>query len=158
MTVLFWIDLCTALGHLGPLYNLSFLCMCVCVYLADNCDLTVTEFAAVYRWWKCVIYRRCCCSATKLCSTLLGPTDYSTSGFPVLHYLLEFAQTPVYWVGDAIPPSHPLLPHRRQKGVINGEENERKEKQNYLGTRNNINTFLKYISNMKYIYTWNSEG
>ena len=28
--------------------------------------------------------------------------------FPVLHDLLEFAQTHVYWVGDAIQPSHPL--------------------------------------------------
>ena len=26
----------------------------------------------------------------------------------VLHHLLQFAQTPVHWVGDAIQPSHPL--------------------------------------------------
>ena len=32
----------------------------------------------------------------------------STPGFPVLHHLLEFAQTHVPWVGDAIQPSHPL--------------------------------------------------
>ena len=32
----------------------------------------------------------------------------STPGFPVLHYLLEFAQTNVHWVGDAIQPSRPL--------------------------------------------------
>ena len=31
-------------------------------------------------------------------------------GFPVLHYLLEFAQTHVHWVGDDIQPSHPLSP------------------------------------------------
>ena len=35
--------------------------------------------------------------------------DCSTPGFPVLHYLPEFAQTHVNWVGDAIQPSHPLL-------------------------------------------------
>ena len=29
---------------------------------------------------------------------------------PVLHYLLEFAQTHAHWIGDAIQPSHPLLP------------------------------------------------
>ena len=29
---------------------------------------------------------------------------------PVLHCLLELAQTHVHWVGDAIQPSHPLLP------------------------------------------------
>ena len=31
-------------------------------------------------------------------------------GFPVLHYRLEFAQTHIHWVDDAIQPSHPLLP------------------------------------------------
>ena len=36
--------------------------------------------------------------------------DCSTPGFPVLHYLSELAQTHVHWVGDAIHPSHPLLP------------------------------------------------
>ena len=34
--------------------------------------------------------------------------DYSTSGFPVHHELLELAQTPVHRVGDAIQPCHPL--------------------------------------------------
>ena len=33
----------------------------------------------------------------------------STPGFPILHYLPEFVQTHVHWVGDAIQPSHPLL-------------------------------------------------
>ena len=33
--------------------------------------------------------------------------DCSIPGFPVLHYLPEFAQTHVYWVSDAIQPSHP---------------------------------------------------
>ena len=36
--------------------------------------------------------------------------DCSTPGFPVFHYLLEFAQTHVYWVNNAIQPSHPLSP------------------------------------------------
>jgi len=34
--------------------------------------------------------------------------DCSTSGLPVHHQLLEFTQTHVHWVGDAIQPSHPL--------------------------------------------------
>ena len=33
----------------------------------------------------------------------------STPGLPVHHQLLEFSQTHVYQVGDAIQPSHPLL-------------------------------------------------
>ena len=36
--------------------------------------------------------------------------DYSTPGFLVLHYLLEFAQTHVRWVGNAIQSFHPLFP------------------------------------------------
>ena len=35
--------------------------------------------------------------------------DCSTPGFPVHHQLLEFTQTHVHQVGDAIPPSHPLF-------------------------------------------------
>ena len=36
--------------------------------------------------------------------------NYSMPGFPVLHYLLEFTQTHVHWVSDAIQPSNPLSP------------------------------------------------
>ena len=36
--------------------------------------------------------------------------DCRTPGFPVLHYLPEFAQIHVHWVDDAIQPSHPLSP------------------------------------------------
>ena len=36
------------------------------------------------------------------------PEDCSTPGFPVLHYLLEFAQTHAHWISGAIQPSHPL--------------------------------------------------
>ena len=34
--------------------------------------------------------------------------DCSTPGLLVHHQLLEFTQTHVHWVGDAIQPSHPL--------------------------------------------------
>ena len=34
--------------------------------------------------------------------------DYNTPGSPVLHHLLEFAQTYIHWVSDTIQPSHPL--------------------------------------------------
>ena len=42
------------------------------------------------------------------CLTLWDLMACSTPGFPVLHYLLEFAQTNVHWVSDTIQPSHPL--------------------------------------------------
>ena len=50
-----------------------------------------------------------CCSVAKSCSILCNPKDCSMPGFLVLHYLLEFAQTHIHWVSDAIQPSHPLL-------------------------------------------------
>ena len=51
-----------------------------------------------------------CYSVTKLCPTLCNPMDCSPPGFPILHYLPEFAQTHVHWISDAIQPSHPLSP------------------------------------------------
>ena len=44
------------------------------------------------------------------CLTLCSPMNCSTLGFPIIHYLSEFAQTRVHWVNDTIQPSHPLPP------------------------------------------------
>ena len=41
--------------------------------------------------------------------SLCDPMDCSTPGFPAHYYLLEFAQTHVHKVSDAVQPSHPLL-------------------------------------------------
>ena len=60
--------------------------------------------------WSCFCRGNFCCSVTQLCPTLCHPVHYSTPGFCVLPYLLEFAQTHVRWVDDAVQPSHPLLP------------------------------------------------
>ena len=40
----------------------------------------------------------------------LRPDGLQHTRLPVLHYLLEFAQTHVHWVVDAIQSSHPLSP------------------------------------------------
>ena len=53
----------------------------------------------------------CCCSVAKPCMTICDPMNCSTPGFPVLHYLQEFAQIHDHWVAAAIQSSHPLLPH-----------------------------------------------
>ena len=50
----------------------------------------------------------CCCSITRSYLTLCDLMNYSTAGFPVLHYLHDFAQTHTHWVSDSIQPSHPL--------------------------------------------------
>ena len=64
-------------------------CVCVCV------------LESVYKYiymciYVCVYF--CCCSVTKSCLTLFDFVDCSTPGFPVLHYLLEFAQIHIHWV------------------------------------------------------------
>ena len=56
------------------------------------------------------LFHCCCCSIALSCLTLGDPTDCSTPGSSVLHYLSELAQTHVHWVSDAIQPSHPLSP------------------------------------------------
>ena len=50
----------------------------------------------------------CYCSVTKSHSTLCDPMDCSMTGYPVLHYFLEFSQTRVYGIDIAIQPSHSL--------------------------------------------------
>ena len=47
-------------------------------------------------------------SVTQLFPTFCNPMDCSMPGLPVHHQLLEFTQTHVHHVGDAIQPSHPL--------------------------------------------------
>ena len=44
----------------------------------------------------------CCSSVSKLGLTLCDPTDCNMPHFPVLHYLLEFAQIHVHLVDGII--------------------------------------------------------
>ena len=48
------------------------------------------------------------CSVPQSCLTLYNLMDCGTPGFPVHHQLLEFTQTHVHQIGDAIQPSHPV--------------------------------------------------
>ena len=47
-------------------------------------------------------------SVPQSCPTLCDSMDFSMTGLPVHHQLLEFTQTHVHWVSNAIQPSHPL--------------------------------------------------
>ena len=47
-------------------------------------------------------------SVAQSCPTLCDPMNRSTPGLPVHHQLLEFTQTHVHRVSDAIQLSHPL--------------------------------------------------
>ena len=47
-------------------------------------------------------------SVAQSCPTLCDPMNRTTPGLPVHHHLLDFTQTHVHQVGDAIQLSHPL--------------------------------------------------
>ena len=53
------------------------------------------------------IYKIQFSSVAQSCPTLCDPMNHSTPGLPVHHHLLEFTQTYIHWVGDAI--SHLIL-------------------------------------------------
>ena len=48
-------------------------------------------------------------SVTQSCPTLCNSMNHSTPSLPVHHQFLEFTQTPVHRVCDAIQPSDPRL-------------------------------------------------
>ena len=50
------------------------------------------------------------CMHAQLCPTLCNPMDCSMPGLSVPYYLQKFAQVHVHCTGDAIQPSHPLIP------------------------------------------------
>ena len=67
-----------------------------------------------YLWGECLWQRNLLnlglqfSSVAQLFLTLCDPMNSNTPGLPVHHHLLEFTQTHVHWVRDAIQPSHPL--------------------------------------------------
>ena len=60
--------------------------------------------------WKRIYDKPKFSSVAQSCLTLCDPMDCSTPGLPVHHPPPEFIQTHVHWVGDAIQPSHPVVP------------------------------------------------
>ena len=68
-------------------------------------------------YWGCFAIVLCSCwlatfivvvQSLSHCPAPCYPMNCSTPGFPVLHYLVEFAQTHVNWVGD-MPSNHLIL-------------------------------------------------
>ena len=62
---------------------------CICLRRADEMWSFLLSFS---------------CSVMSVCD----PMECNAPGFPILHHLLDFAQTHIHQVGDAIQPSHPL--------------------------------------------------
>ena len=67
-------------------------------------EVAMQTSATACRAWRVIVFEYylvndwifCCCSVAKSCLTLCDPMDYSTPGFSVLHYFLEFAQIHVH--------------------------------------------------------------
>ena len=74
--------------------------------VSDSSTVVIPD-AGGFSLWKRE-WSKHCCSVAKLCPSLCDPMNCSTPSCLVLHYLPEFAQTCVHWVGDAIQPSHPV--------------------------------------------------
>ena len=62
-----------------------FLEPCECIFIHDYLNIVIIISAILL-----------CCSVAKSCPALCDPMNYSTPGFPVLHYLLKFVQTHVH--------------------------------------------------------------
>ena len=65
------------------------------------------NYSLIFRFIKTLTFPQFS-SVTQLCLTLCDPMNRSTPGLSVHHHLLEFIQTHVHRVRDAIQPSHPL--------------------------------------------------
>ena len=78
--------------------------------------------------------------------------DCSTPGFPVHHYLPEFAQIHVYWVGDAIQPSHPLLPS--SPPALNLSQHLRIRWPKYWSFSFSISPFIEYSGLISFRIYW----
>ena len=79
------------LYHLSHQWN-PYMYVCVCIYI----------YIYIYIYISSVQFSH------SVVSDSCDPMNRSTPGLPVYHQLLDSTQTHVYWVGDAIQPSHPL--------------------------------------------------
>ena len=78
-----------------------------CIYKCVPCtNLAIHLF--IHPSTYSVMYSLQFSSVAQLCPGLCDPMNRSTPGLPVHHQLLEFTQTHVHRVSDAIQPSHPL--------------------------------------------------
>ena len=78
-------------------------------YAESSAELSAALPKSVLRNYVLVISSVQFSSFVQSCLTLCSPMDCSTTGLAVHHQWMEFTQTHVHWVGDAIQPPHLLL-------------------------------------------------
>ena len=79
--------------------------MCMVLSFSEDYIVGITLYIVFPDWLLLLQFS----SVAQSCPTLCDPMNRSTPGLPVHHQLLEYTQTHVHWVSDAIQPSHPLL-------------------------------------------------
>ena len=75
-----------------------------------NSDTCIASFQIWNSFFLFSAVTSCFCSFAQSCLTLRNAMDHSMAGLPVPQNLPEFAQVHVHFVGDAIQPSHSLMP------------------------------------------------
>ena len=107
--------------NISSISNLCFfVCFFVNIYLFGCTQSQLQHAGFLIFFVACGIFSwgmwgPCYCLVPKSCPALWDPVDCSTPVLPVSYYLPEFAQVHVHWIGDAIQPSHPLVPWPRIK-------------------------------------------
>ena len=98
------------------LFSAVCLLLIVCYWCRwTHCSTHCISWKRAVGFWHCIKFRFSpfgktkvqFSSATQSHPTLCDPMNRSTPG---LHQLPESTQTHVHWVGDAIQPSHPVVP------------------------------------------------
>ena len=101
-------------GRASFSHDLCCVCVCVsmydCVYTDTTILVILCEEISVRTFLTFIFGSVQFSSVTQSCPTLCDPMNCSTPGLPVHHQLLDFTQTHVHRVSNAIQPSHPLHP------------------------------------------------
>ena len=111
-----WINICKILKDVIKIKSFTIVqAICMDYLLYYNYDVCFFDNSTLIYMWKKLKNRQLNVSLRVQFSSVAQscPTPYdpmTAAGFLVHHQLLELTQTHVYWVGDAIQPSHPLLP------------------------------------------------
>ena len=90
-------------------------------------------------------------SVAQSCPTLCDPMNRSTPGLPVHHQLLEFTQTHVHRVGDAIQPPHFLLSPSPPKSLARHFISE-----SLTSSLHQHATFCRHVFACAIFHFWNS--
>ena len=81
--------------------------------ITDSTDISLSKLWKIVKdreaWHAAVFSSVQFSSVAQSCPPVCDPMNHSTPGLPVHHQLLEFTQTHVHRVSDAIQSSHPLL-------------------------------------------------